>query len=96
LKSYYHGWRRGRDQSGPKVMLEDFQGIIQTDSYSVYHALFESHPISMCLCMAQASRKIVDAVKVKDDEKQANYVLDEIQKLYLLEEQLRAEICSWE
>jgi len=86
---------RGRDQSGPKAMLADFKGIIQTDGYSVYHALFENHPhIHLTFCMAHARRYFVHAVK--DDEKQANYVLDEIQKLYLLEEKLRAEKCTWE
>jgi transposase len=88
-------YRRGRDQSGPKAMLADFKGIIQTDGYAVYHALFENHPhIHLTFCMAHARRYFVHAVK--DDEKQANYVLDEIQKLYLLEEKLRAEKCTWE
>lgn len=88
-------YRRGRDQSGPKAMLADFKGIIQTDGYSVYHALFENHPdIHLTFCMAHARRHFVHAVK--DDEKQANHVLDEIQKLYLLEENLRAENCTWE
>jgi transposase len=83
-------YRRGRDQSGPKAMLADFKGIIQTDGYTVYDALFENHPdIHLTFCMAHARRTFVDAVK--DDEKQANYVLDEIQKLYLLEQQLREE-----
>ena len=88
-------YRRGRDQSGPKAMLANFKGIIQTDGYTVYHALFENHPhIHLTFCMAHARRYFVHAVK--DDEKQANYVLDEIQKLYLLEEKLRAEKCTWE
>ncbi|MFL0683201.1 MAG: IS66 family transposase [Algoriphagus aquaeductus] len=88
-------YRRGRDQSGPKAMLADFKGIIQTDGYKVYHALFENHPhIHLTFCMAHARRYFVHAVK--DDEKQANYVLDEIQKLYLLEEKLRAEKSTWE
>jgi len=88
-------YRRGRDQSGPKAMLADFKGIIQTDGYSVYDALFENHPdIHLTFCMAHARRKFVDAVK--DDEKQANYVLDEIQKLYLLEQQIREENLNWQ
>lgn len=86
---------RGRDQSGPKVMLADFKGIIQTDGYAVYDALFENHPdIHLTFCMAHARRKFVDAVK--DDEKHANYVLDQIQKLYLLEQQMREENLNWQ
>jgi transposase len=88
-------YRRGRDQSGPKAMLADFKGIIQTDGYSVYHALFENHPdIHLTLCMAHARRKFMDAVK--DDEKRANYVLDEIQKFYLLEAKMKEENLNWE
>lgn len=88
-------YQRGRDQSGPKTMLADFQGIIQTDGYRVYHALFENHPhIHLTFCMAHVRRKFVDAVK--DDVKQANYVLDEIQKLYLLEAKMREENLNWE
>ena len=88
-------YRRGRDQSGPKAMLADFKGIIQTDGYVVYDALFENHPdIHLTFCMAHARRKFVDAVK--DDEQYANYVLDEIQKLYLLEAKMREENLTWE
>ena len=88
-------YRRGRDQSGPKAMLAEFKGIIQTPGYKVYDALFEKHPdIHLRFCMAHARRSFVNAVK--DDEKQANYVLDEIQKLYLLEQQIREEKLSWE
>lgn len=88
-------YRKGRDQSGPKEMLEDFKGIVQTDGYAVYHSLFENHPdIHLTFCMAHARRKFVEANK--DDEKQSEYILGEIRKLYLLEEQMRDEGVGWE
>jgi len=88
-------YRKGRDQSGPKEMLADFKGIIQTDGYKVYDSLYGNHPdIHLTFCMAHARRYFVDALK--DDEGQANYVLDEIQKLYLLEGQMRDEAMGWE
>lgn len=88
-------YRRGWDQSGPKAMLADFKGIIQTVGYSVYDALFENHPDThLTFCMANARRKFVDAVK--DDENHANYMLDESQKLYLLEAKMREENLNWE
>ena len=43
--------------------------------------------------MAHARRKFVDAVK--DDEKQANYVLDEMQHLYALEQRMREQELGW-
>jgi transposase len=88
-------YRKGRDHTGPKAMLKDFKGIIQTDGYEVYHKLFhDREDIHLTFCMAHARRKFVDALK--DDEKQANHVLDEIGKLYRLEERLREENCTWE
>src|SRR5690606_23461167 len=85
----------GRDQSGPRKMLADFRGIIQTDGFTVYDSLYRNHPdIHLTFCMAHARRKFVDAVK--DDEKQANYVLDEIQKLYLLEAKMRDGAMDWQ
>lgn len=46
-------YRKGRDQSGPKEMLADFRGIIQTDGYKVYDSLFGSHPdIHLTFCIA--------------------------------------------
>lgn len=88
-------YRKGRDQSGPKEMLAGFRGIIQTDGFSVYHTLYADHPdIHLTFCMAHARRKFVDAIS--DDEKQANHVLDEIGKLYLLEAKMRDEAMGWE
>ncbi len=87
-------YRKGRDKSGPQEMLSDFKGIIQTDGYTVYESLYGNHPdIYLTYCMAHARRKFVDAEK--DDEKQANYVIDEIRKLYLLEEKMREKSLDW-
>jgi hypothetical protein len=88
-------YRRGRDQSGPKAMLAEFKGIIQTDGYKVYDDLFENHPdIHLIFCMVRARRYFVKAVK--NDEKQVNYGLDQIQKFYLLEQQIKEENLKWE
>jgi transposase len=88
-------YRKGRDQSGPKEMLSGFKGIIQTDGYKVYESLYGNHPdIHLTFCMAHARRKFVEAVK--DDEKQANHVLDQIGMLYGLEQKMREEAMGWE
>ncbi len=88
-------YRKGRDQSGPKEMLADFKGIIQTDGYTVYDSLYGNHSdIHLTFCMAHARRKFVDALK--DNEEQAGHVLDEMQKLYVLEQKMRDENLEWE
>jgi transposase len=50
-------YRKGRDQSGPKQMLEGYAGILQVDGYAVYEKLFGDHPnILLVYCMAHARR----------------------------------------
>jgi transposase len=88
-------YRKGRDSSGPKEMLAGFKGILQTDGYIVYDSLYRNHPdILLTYCMAHARRYSV--VAVSDDEKQANYVLDEMQLLYALEQRMREQEMDWE
>lgn len=88
-------YRKGRDSSGPKQMLEGYTGILQSDGYSVYESLFANHPdILLIYCMAHARRKFVEAVK--DDKARANYVLAKIQLLYILEQEMRDKSLSWE
>lgn len=94
-KLVLYDYRKGRDSSGPKEMLEDYKGILQTDGYSVYEKLFAHHPgIILVYCMAHARRKFVDALK--DDKGKAGYVLEQMQQLYALEEQMRGQQLSWQ
>lgn len=88
-------YRQGRDQSGPKEMLRDFKGILQTDGYSVYEALYGNHPdIILVYCMAHARRKFVDALR--DDKQKAGHVLEKMQALYKLESDMRDAGLGWE
>ncbi|MFC6194115.1 IS66 family transposase [Dyadobacter subterraneus] len=88
-------YRRGRDQSGPKQMLEGYAGILQVDGYVVYEKLFGNHPeILLVYCMAHARRRFIDALKY--DEQKATYVLERMQLLYVLEKQMREEGLNWE
>jgi hypothetical protein len=52
-----HWYRKGRDQSGPKQMLEGYAGILQVDGYAVYEKFFGNHSdILLVYCMAHARR----------------------------------------
>lgn len=85
-----YDYRRGRDSSGPREMLRDFKGILQTDGYSVYEKLFAHHPtILLVYCMAHARRKFVEAQK--DNREKADHVLHQMQLLYTLEAQMREQ-----
>lgn len=88
-------YRKGRDHSGPKKMLEVYAGILQTDGYTVYETLFGNHPhIMLIYCMAHARRKFVDALKYAREE--ATYVLGRMQVLYALEQEMRDKQLPWE
>jgi transposase len=88
-------YRKGRDQSGPKQMLEGYAGILQVDGYAVYEKLFGNHPeILLVYCMAHARRKFVDALKY--DKERSTYVLERMQVLYALEQQMREQQLDWE
>jgi transposase len=88
-------YRKGRDQSGPRQMLEGYTGILQVDGYSVYEKLFGNHPdILLVYCMAHSRRRFVDALKY--DKERATYVLERMQVLYALEQQMRDEQLDWE
>ena len=57
-------YRKERDRSGPKEMLADFKGIIQTDGYKVCDSLYGKHDtIHLTFCMAHARRKFLEALK---------------------------------
>lgn len=88
-------YRKGRDSSGPRQMLEGYSGILQTDGYTVYEKLFGNHPhIILVYCMAHARRKFVDALK--DDKAKAGHVLEKMQLLYALEKEMRDKQLPWE
>lgn len=89
-----YDYHKGRDKSSPKEMLAYFIGILQTDSYSVYESLFTHHPsILLVFCMAHARCKFVEARY--DHKEKADHVLRLMQKLYLLEGQMRDQKSSW-
>jgi len=88
-------YQKGRDHSGPKKMLESFKGVVQTDAYTVYESLYSNHPhIILVYCMAHARRKFSDALNY--DKQKANYVLEQIQLLYKIEQDMREQGLSWE
>ncbi len=78
-----YDYRKGRGREGPKEMLKDFKGYIQSDGYSVYDWFGKKKDITLLNCWAHARRYFKDALDY--DKKAAGYVLKEIQKLYMIE-----------
>jgi transposase len=92
----YHPTRSGQTALG---FLDDYQGFIQSDDYNGYDYLSKKPSIVHLSCWAHARRKFFDVVKVRkkhrghsDNPKGlADYALEYIGKLYLIEKQIRQE-----
>ena len=81
-------YRQGRGQAGPKEMLSDFTGVLQSDGYGVYQALFnKSEKVNQLYCMAHIRRKFDEAVNY--DKQRASYAVESIGELYGIEKHIR-------
>ncbi|MEA2104093.1 MAG: IS66 family transposase [Candidatus Cloacimonadota bacterium] len=75
-------YRKGRGREGPKQMLKDFKGYLQSDGYSVYDWFGKKEHITLLNCWAHARRYFEKALNY---DKAAKDVLLKIQKLYAIE-----------
>jgi len=82
-------YRPGRGREGPKEILKSFKGHLQTDGYGVYEEFGKREGITLLHCWAHARRKFADAEE--SDRARAHYVLQEIQKLYALEREIKEQ-----
>ncbi|PWV48106.1 IS66 family transposase [Chitinophaga sp. S165] len=76
-------YQEGRNKAGPATMLKSFTGILQTDGDSAYDGIAEQQKITLIHCMAHARRYFVEALD--NDKQRAEYALDLIQQLYIIE-----------
>jgi transposase len=81
----------GRGKEYAKELLGDFSGYLQRDGYGVYGALVKDHPgrFKPCGCMAHFRRKLVDGLDAQP--KEAEWLVIEMRKLYLIERHTREE-----
>ena len=56
-------FRMGREREGPKLFLDMYQGLLQTDGYAAYDRVGGPKMVHAC-CFAHARRKFIDAVKL--------------------------------
>ncbi|MDX2432777.1 MAG: IS66 family transposase [Bacteroides sp.] len=80
-------YQEGRSREGPRKLLSDFKGYLQTDGYAVYDWFGKQKDITLLSCMAHARRMFEKALA--DDQKRAGYAMTEIQKLYQIERRAR-------
>lgn len=76
-------YQTGRGREGPRHILKNFRGHLQTDGYGVYDDFEKDPDIIQLGCLAHARRKFAEASS--NNKEVADYVLNEIQKLYAIE-----------
>jgi transposase len=87
-------YRKGRGRDGPEEFLEKFRGLLQTDGYNAYDIYENKEGITLHGCLAHARRKYETA---KDNDPQrAEYVLDRMRKLYMIEREARESNLSYD
>lgn len=80
-------YRKGRGMSGPKEMLEHYEGYLQCDGYTVYDKIGRKPEIQLVGCLVHARRKFHEA---KDNDAQrANYALDQFRQIYRIEKEVK-------
>lgn len=82
-KAVIFDYQSGRGREGPKGMLKNFKGFLQTDGYVVYDYFKENKQITTLNCMAHARRYFEKALDY--DRKAAEHVLSEMQLVYKIE-----------
>ena len=79
----FFDYQEGRDEEGPKGILEGYKGYLQTDGYVAYDGFAEAEGITRLFCMAHARRKFTEALD--SDRDRCNHVLEQMGLLYGLE-----------
>jgi transposase len=77
-----------REGAHPRAHLKDFRGTLQADGYSGFDGLYVEDRVREAACWAHARRKFYD-LQVATRSPLAEEALMRIQKLYLIEKQIR-------
>ncbi|MEA2068832.1 MAG: IS66 family transposase [Verrucomicrobiota bacterium] len=91
-KAVFFEWHTGRASECLDKTLKGFRGVVQSDGYSAYGAYLKRHPkaeIELAACWAHARRKFHEA---QNESPFAARMLQEIQELYKIEANLRADL----
>jgi transposase len=87
-------YRKGRGRDGPEEFLEKFRGMLQTDGYNAYDIYEKKDGITLYGCMAHSRRKF--EISKDNDPQRAEYVLDRMRKVYMVEREARESNLSYD
>jgi transposase len=82
-------YNKSRGKEGPRKMLKDFKGFLQSDGYSVYDEFGLRDQITLVGCMAHARRYFEKALESNKTE--ASYFISRLQEVYAIERTIREE-----
>jgi hypothetical protein len=86
-------FRMGRSREGPKLFLNKYEGILQTDGYAAYERVGGPKLIHAC-CWSHARRLFVDAVKLNPKDPAAMDLVKRIDELFAIDARARAQQIS--
>ena len=82
-------YQKGRGKQGPKSLLANYEGYLQTDGYVVYDKICRGKTITLLGCMAHARRYFFKAQD--SDPQRANQALQYFKALYQIERQIQEQ-----
>jgi len=83
-------FRMGREREGPKLFLDMYQGLLQTDGYAAYDRVGGPKMVHAC-CLAHARRKFIDAVKLDAHDIASARIIRLMDDLFAIDAKARAE-----
>jgi len=90
LKYVCFEYRKGRGQQTAVDNFKDYKGQLQTDGYAVYENIDKLYgDIAHFQCWAHGRRKFIESKG--NDKARSEYVLEQIQQLYAIEQQCRED-----
>jgi len=87
-KGVVFDFRMGRDRDGPKQLLGQFEGLLQTDGYQAY-AKVGGPKITHACCLAHARRKFVDALKLNKNDTASARIVARMDELFAIDREAR-------
>lgn len=81
-------FRLGRGREGPKQFLQQFEGILQTDGYTVYDQVGGACVVRAA-CWAHSRRKFVEAVRLNPNDSMAARTVALMDELFAIDAEAR-------
>ena len=82
-KLVFFDYQKGRGQDGPKQVLADYTGLVQSDGYKVYDIIAQQKGITIAACLVHVRRYFYKAKE--NDSKRSEYALGIFNKIYQIE-----------